>query len=204
MLVGDTALVDLDGDGDLDALAPASTAASSAISLLFENTGGASAPRFAHRGNPFGFGDFDIYAGYAYASQGASSALGDIDGDGDLDAFVEASVFGKIFLENTGTASAPAFAPIPAETLDLTGNDPTLADLDADGDVDALIGVGSGDTLFFENTTEGSEPSFAAPSRTPSASPASARTPRPTSPTSTVTATSMPSSATAPDPAWSS
>ena len=115
-IVGDFDLVDLDGDGDLDAFSAGRYGGELPVSLLFENTGGASTPRFTKRGNPFGFGDFDFYAqiGYAYESQGASSGLGDIDGDGDLDAFVEASVFGKTFLQNTGTASAPAFAPVPA------------------------------------------------------------------------------------------
>ena len=52
--------------------------------------------------NPFNLTD----VGYL-----AKPTFADIDGDGDLDAFVGNSNGNTLFYRNTGTASAPSFAP---------------------------------------------------------------------------------------------
>ncbi len=64
-------------------------------------------------------------------------ALADVDGDGDLDAFI-GSGYGKFYdqgfiqyLENTGTTTDPAFLS--------TGDRLELVDVDGDGDLDALV-----------------------------------------------------------------
>jgi hypothetical protein len=81
---------DLDDDGDLDLVGGGLT--------YFENTGTANVPAFA-AGIPNAFG-----------LTGASHpALVDIDDDGDLDVFAGKADGSIDFLENTGTASAPAF-----------------------------------------------------------------------------------------------
>ena len=70
------AFADLDGDGDLDALVGNSLG----NTLFFRNTGSAVAPAFAAPStNPFGLADVGSQAAPAFA---------DLDGDGDLDAFV--------------------------------------------------------------------------------------------------------------------
>ncbi|MDD5274862.1 MAG: VCBS repeat-containing protein [Methylovulum sp.] len=47
------------------------------------------------------------------------------------------------------------------------GASPTFADIDHDGDLDALIGNFNGDTLYFENTGSATAPAFAAPVTNP-------------------------------------
>jgi hypothetical protein len=88
----------------------------------------------------------------------------DIDGDGDLDAFVGEN-FGPIFFfRNTGTVSAPAFAAASKNPFGLTdvGDSavPNFIDIDGDGDLDALIGSQIGDTILFRNTGTASAPAF--------------------------------------------
>ena len=147
-------LADLDGDGDLDAL----IGNNAGYTFFFENTGTASAPAFAASVlNPFGLAD---------VGNSAAPALADLDGDGDLDALIGNYAGNTFFFENTGTASAPAFAAAVVNPFGLAGvgNNaaPTLADLDGDGDLDALIGNYAGNIFFFENTGTASAPAFAA------------------------------------------
>jgi hypothetical protein len=97
---------DVDGDGGLDALLFGQRGESTLV-VEFENTGSATAPAFTNLGNPFGLGK-----PYSYYSAASAPAFADIDGDGDLDAYVSESVTRSIsFFQNTGSASAPAFAP---------------------------------------------------------------------------------------------
>ncbi|MDT8342684.1 MAG: FG-GAP-like repeat-containing protein, partial [Longimicrobiales bacterium] len=77
-----------------------------------------------------------------------SMVFADLDGDGDQDFFwgdfFEA---GLLWIENMGTCARPDLratpVPVPAEELIATSgyNAASLADLDADGDLDLLIGV---------------------------------------------------------------
>jgi hypothetical protein len=152
--------VDIDDDGDLDAFIGE---ADGNISY-FANTGSASSPAFAApQTNPFGLVKVQDFS---------SPALGDIDGDGDLDAFI-GDVDGNInYFANTGSASSPAFAAPqvnPFGLINLIGGfiTPELADIDDDGDLDAFIGDGNGDINYFANTGSASSPAFAAPQTNP-------------------------------------
>jgi hypothetical protein len=145
---------DLDGDGDLDAFLLTGDFEGYYYTTVYENVGTASQPVFTLGGNAFGLGaDFFAF----------SSELTDIDGDGDLDAFVSSQYSALHFFRNTGAANAPAFGRDPANPWALAGNDPLLADIDADGDLDAFIGVDSGETVFYENTGSAGTAAFAAP-----------------------------------------
>jgi hypothetical protein len=148
-------LVDLDDDGDLDAL----LCNGEGNTLLFANSGTSSAPAFAPPvTNPFGLAD---------VGDGAAPAFGDVDGDGDLDAFVSEEEGDTFFFSNSGAATAPSFAAPLANPFGLASFEfdpaPALADLDDDGDLDVVLGRSDGNTLFFENTGTATAPALAAP-----------------------------------------
>src|SRR5689334_21889080 len=94
----------------------------------------------------------------------ANPTFADIDGDGDLDAFIGRIDGTTQFFRNTGTATAPGFLSEPGNFgLPDVGRsaNPTLADIDGDGDFDAFVGANDNDifndaydgvTRFFRNT----------------------------------------------------
>ncbi len=143
---------DLDADGDLDAF----IGNKNGNTLYFENTGTAKAPAFTDRGtNPFGLAGVGNYASPTFA---------DLDGDGDLDAFIGEPYGNTRYFENTGTASAPAFTGQGTNPFGLAdvgyAASPTFADLDGDGDLDAFISEYFGNTRYFENTGTAKAPTF--------------------------------------------
>ncbi|MEM7408666.1 MAG: VCBS repeat-containing protein [Myxococcota bacterium] len=148
---------DLDGDGDLDV---ASAQKSFGPALYLENVGTTASPRFVERvgdENPLD----DTRMSFSTVT------LGDLDGDGDLD-FLEGSQAGTSFVdffENPGVrAQQPAIeltgALDPLGGVSLPGGDPVLADFDADGDRDAVIGQSDGTLAYFENTRDALAPLF--------------------------------------------
>ena len=151
--------VDIDGDGDLDAL----SGNGDGDTLFFRNTGTVNSPVFAAAiFNPFGLTD---------VSYSASPSFVDIDNDGDLDAFVGEFNGSIFFSTNTGTASNPLFAAATLNPFGLTdvGDfvSPVFVDIDNDGDLDAFVGEYKGNTSFFRNTGTASNPVFAAASTNP-------------------------------------
>ena len=93
----------------------------------------------------------------------AKPSFADIDGDGDLDAFVGSSDGTTRFFRNTGTATAPSFvsAAVPSGLNGVGSNSaPTFADIDNDGDLDAFVGASDGTTRFFRNTGTAAAPAF--------------------------------------------
>ena len=108
---------------------------------------------------------------------GASStpSFADLDGDGDLDAVVGEAYGSLNYFENTGTAIAPAFTARTGAANPFDGVDvgffsaPSFADLDGDGDLDAVVGEVDGTLNYFENTGSASAPAFTA--RTGAANP---------------------------------
>ncbi|MBZ0111960.1 MAG: FG-GAP-like repeat-containing protein, partial [Thermoanaerobaculia bacterium] len=111
----------------------------------------------------------DAIQGFSTISVGrfASPNLVDFDGDGDLD-IVAGSDSGKVeFIENTGSTSSPSFQ-YPVAGFDpfdgvsvFSRSAPEMADLDGDGDLDAIVGNIDTRVRYFENTGSSSSPSFA-------------------------------------------
>jgi hypothetical protein len=134
------ALIDIDGDSDLDAF----IGAGDGTVKYHENIGNSKEPNFVERtklDNPFGgLVDNDI-----------SLTLVDIDNDGDLDAFAVQSTESVKYYKNTGNINSPSFVERIEQDNPLDGvkgesassfDTPLLAllDIDADGDLDAFIG----------------------------------------------------------------
>ncbi|MCP4699613.1 MAG: hypothetical protein GY862_22605 [Gammaproteobacteria bacterium] len=150
------ALADLDNDGDWDAL----IGAWHGTLRYFENIGGTGKPVFSERTGPDNPLD-EVDVGY-----GSAPALTDLDNDGDLDALIGRDYGMPHYFENTGSVGSPVFNrrlgpdnPLGGEGI--YGSAPALADLDNDGDWDALIDdAWNGAFRYFENTGNASNPVF--------------------------------------------
>ncbi len=88
--------------------------------------------------NPFDGVDVGDYSAPSFA---------DLDGDGDLDAFIGAGDGWIYYYRNEGTAANPAFTNVTGSGNPFNGvgvgsnSAPSFADLDGDGDLDAFIGA---------------------------------------------------------------
>lgn len=170
-------IADVDNDGDLDLL----VGDRDGNFNYFENTGTAAAPAFDNGQpapntlNPLDLVNADI--------EHNVPSFVDIDGDGDMDAFVGTDDFGILYFKNTGTATQAAFsAQTDADNpfSELIGHNirvleegpsqegpsyidkstPTFVDLDSDGDMDAIVGSDDSYIHYFENTGSASAPAF--------------------------------------------
>ncbi|MCP4698270.1 MAG: hypothetical protein GY862_15660 [Gammaproteobacteria bacterium] len=150
-----SALADLDADGDLDLLMK-----SRSILRYFENTGSATQPEYIERrGTDNPWDEVDVSDYYA------APVLADLDADGDLDLVIGDKGGILRYFENTSSAARPVYversgADNPWYSANM-GNSiaPTLADLDADGDLDLVVG-GNGASHYFENTGSAARPMY--------------------------------------------
>lgn len=149
--------VDIDNDGDLDMFSGLQTG----DIWYWENVGTATAPNFnTGYTNPFGLTASPDPYGYTAGS------FVDIDNDGDKDYFTGSLYGDNYYYENTGTATAPAFAAPVMNNFGLTNiggyySTATFVDLDKDGDKDMFSG--NGDSFdYFQNTGTASAPAFGA------------------------------------------
>src|SRR6185369_3142343 len=139
----DVALGDIDGDGDRDA--------------VIGNLGGEAATVWVNNGTGV-FSAHPTTPSFG-AGNSAALALGDIDGDGDLDAVLPGTVW-----VNNGTGSFSAHPTTPSFGAG-NSSDVALGDIDGDGDLDAVVAnYAQAATVWVNNGTG----SFSAHPTTPS------------------------------------
>ena len=149
------AVLDLDGDGDLDLLLanriePADLS-TSAIHV-FENVGGAADPAFRRAGT------LDVGLGYHQAP-----AFGDLDSDGFPDLILGNWRDQLRYYRNVGGAAGVRFELVDSALVTLTRGSnatPTLGDLDGDGLLDLLVGEASGALNYYRNVGTPRTPRF--------------------------------------------
>ncbi|MBI1804379.1 MAG: VCBS repeat-containing protein [Ignavibacteriae bacterium] len=139
------ALIDIDGDGDLDLFVGKSDGTLS----FYRNDGTVNAPSWARVS--------EFYQNI-FVVGNAKPVFQDMDNDGDADLLV-GNADGEIFFyENFGTAQSPIFRCslrnfiTPSHMRDAAL---TLGDLDGDGDLDVIVGTSKGGLHFYRNVYTG-------------------------------------------------
>ena len=141
---------DLDGDGDLDLV----LGTWDDEVRLYRNEGSAAEPRWSPA---------DSALVTLTRGRNATPALGDLDGDGDLDLLVGESSGEVNFYRNEGTASEPAYELVSEsfEAIDVGSRSvPALVDLDGDGDLDLVVGSDRNGLLLVRNVGTRTAASF--------------------------------------------
>ena len=147
-------LADLDGDGDLDLF----SGELYGTIKYFENTGNTTSPAFIQR-----IGTWNPFPAFS-VGWNSTPSFANLDGDGDLDAFIGEFEGVINYIKNSGNATSPALYPSSLNPFTdvVVGNysAPTFADLDGDGDLDAFTGEGDGIINYLENTGSATSPAF--------------------------------------------
>jgi hypothetical protein len=141
------AVGDVDGDGDLDLLVGSKLdpiKQTTARLYLFRNVGTKTQARLQLADT------IDAAEGFHYVP-----TLGDLDADGDLDLMLGTWNQGVLFYRNQGSRTQPRWLLDTSLTLQLSRGSnatPALVDLDADGDLDLMVGEASGEFNYYRNS----------------------------------------------------
>ena len=154
------ALADLDGDGDPDLLVGIGESLfggpPAGVTFGYRNVGSPSAPSFIR--------DSTLVLGIPDIGLNSYPTLADIDGDGDFNLLLGRDLQTLVYFRNTGSTAAPiwtsnatTFNVVEATTY---WKQPTLCDLDHDGDLDLTYGTSDGTLFHYENLGSSTTPSF--------------------------------------------
>ena len=158
-------LADIDGDGDFDLF----VGDSNGNIFFYENTGNSTTPTFST--TPTSATDSGTVFNISAVGQYATPTFVDIDGDGDLDAFI-GQYDTIVYYENQGTSTSANFVEQTGASNPLNGVstsfpsppdkrlDQAFIDSDLDGDLDVFIGQGDGQILYYENQGTSATPNF--------------------------------------------
>jgi hypothetical protein len=134
-------LADLDNDGDMD--------------ILVGNSGG-KLTYYINNGTAQSFNFQFVTNSYMGVNVGndAAPALGDVDGDNDLDLLVGNRLGQMYFYRNTGSASNPVFTFVTnsyAAINTFQNSAPFIVDINGDTDPDVFCGNSKGGLYYYEN-----------------------------------------------------
>ncbi|MGE3526675.1 MAG: FG-GAP-like repeat-containing protein, partial [Gemmatimonadales bacterium] len=144
------AFADLDGDGDLDLV----LGTWRNVVMYYRNDGTARAGRWVLQDSAL----VQITRG-----SNTTPALGDLDGDGDLDLMVGEASGTLNYYRNDGTRTEPRFVLVSDSYAGIDvgrRSAPALADLDGDGDLDLVVGAEKGELWYFRNGGSRTAPAF--------------------------------------------
>jgi len=142
------AFADYDNDGDLDAF----VGLKDGSVKYYRNDGTADAPVFVEAAgdNPFDGVDFTNTIQPNFVT---TVSLGDLDGDGDVDALVGQSIGTVRYFANEDGVLTEREDLNPLSGYDFgRAAAVDLSDIDGDGDADLLLSHSHGGTYYFENT----------------------------------------------------
>ena len=165
--------VDFDGKKDLVVTPNANNVSENESSVLFyKNTGANTQPNFVYQTKSFLQNEM-IEHGTASSPQ-----IVDLNNDGLQDLIVSNFFAYKAtglkesrlaYYQNTGSIGNPKFTFVDVNFLNLAQANlglrlfPSFGDLNGDGKADMMLGLENGSVAYYQNTTSGSNPTFAAP-----------------------------------------
>ena len=165
--------VNFDGKKDLIVTPNANNVSENETSVLFyKNTGANSQPNFIYQTKAF------LQNEMMEHGTASSPQIVDLNNDGLQDLIISNFYAYKAtnlkesrlaYYQNTGTVGNPKFTFVDVNFLNLAQANlglrlfPTFGDLNGDGKVDMMLGLENGSVAYYQNTTTGSNPTFAAP-----------------------------------------